>query len=661
MASNLDLNVIISASFDKLKKGMADAVNVVKGSSKKMEAAAAGSQKALENALGGENLRVKRRELTQTINEQRSILTSFKQDLIALENKLAQTSKGDLMRQKALKNAIASLKVEIKDQESAVRNLSDARAETNFNLEEGSRRAEQNTQAMEAMSRAINAASMATLLLSGNNEKVGKVMRGVQVTMALASAAVAVYNLAQRQNEIYTTAAAAAQKVYAVAVGTSTGAMKAFRIALLATGIGAAIFALGFLVEKFASLGDEAEKATDKVSDFVKAIEDDELKALDLKHRRVMHQLKVEGAGADKLQAQEQSNYDEKLALITKLINKRKDEGKSAEDLYDLMSEITGAAAESEMSYQEEVAENGRKLREEELKNYAKYLEDKRKLEVQMQENLTKFLQDEEAKRLTNLSARRKPREMTEADMAPAAAAAAPAVSGLIGEGTQLFDDLGDSANTASDAVVNFANNFRAATRGLAMDMQANAIKAEQWRLSLENINIAVNNMLNSLKTEAIVGFAEMLGKAAVGELSAAQDFFQGFASALANFLDLFGKLLVAEGVAIQAGDIALKTGNGMAAIVAGGALVAAAAAMKAHQAKGIPAFADGGIVSGPTLGLMGEYPGARSNPEVIAPLDKLQSMINTGGGGNFVASTKFDGRDLWLAVNRYDKDRARG
>ena len=94
---------------------------------------------------------------------------------------------------------------------------------------------------------------------------------------------------------------------------------------------------------------------------------------------------------------------------------------------------------------------------------------------------------------------------------------------------------------------------------------------------------------------------------------------------------------------------------------MAGVALITAAAAVKSKMAQGVPAFADGGIVSGPTLGLIGEYPGARSNPEVIAPLDKLQSMINTGGGSNFVASTKFDGRDLWLAVNRYEKDKARG
>lgn len=41
-----------------------------------------------------------------------------------------------------------------------------------------------------------------------------------------------------------------------------------------------------------------------------------------------------------------------------------------------------------------------------------------------------------------------------------------------------------------------------------------------------------------------------------------------------------------------------------------------------------IPKFADGGIISGPTVGLMGEYPGAANNPEVVAPLNKLKSLM---------------------------------
>jgi hypothetical protein len=657
MASNLDLNVIISASFEKLKKGMADAVNVVKGSTKKMEEAAAGSKKALEQALGGENLRVKRRELTQTINEQRSILTSFKQDLIALENKLAQTSKGDLMRQKALKDAIASLKVEIKDQESAVRNLSDARAETNFSLEEGSRKAEQNTQAMEAMSRAVNAASMATLLLSGNNEKVGKVMRGVQVVMALASAAVAVYNLAQRQNEIYTTAAAAAQKVYAVAVGTSTGAMKAFRVALLATGIGAAIFALGFLVEKFASLGDEAEKATDKVSDFTKAIEDDQLKALDLKHKRVMHQLKLEGATEGQLQTQYQKNVDEKLALVEKLIKQRKAEGKEVQELYDLSAQLAGEAADSEMSYKEQVYEETKKLRDKELKDYQKWLEDKRKLEVTMQENLTKFLQDEEAKRLANLSARRKPKELTEAMMAPAAPAAAPSGNGFL---MALAEQNQEAAALDFEALA----QWRANNADLFLAMEIRARKMQQFALKMEVAAEQASAALATMSASMVESFAVLLGDAITGKADAMQTFLQSFASSLAGFLGTFGKALIAQGIAIDAFKESLKSLDPAIAIIAGVGLLTASTLVKNAMAKGsqVQAFADGGIVSGPTLGLMGEYPGARSNPEVIAPLDKLQSMINTGGGsGELVASTRFDGRDLWLAVNRYEKDKARG
>lgn len=58
--------------------------------------------------------------------------------------------------------------------------------------------------------------------------------------------------------------------------------------------------------------------------------------------------------------------------------------------------------------------------------------------------------------------------------------------------------------------------------------------------------------------------------------------------------------------------------------------------------------FANGGIVYGPTLALMGEYSGAKSNPEVIAPLNKLKSLIgNNGGGGGGIYELKVRGKDL--------------
>ena len=55
------------------------------------------------------------------------------------------------------------------------------------------------------------------------------------------------------------------------------------------------------------------------------------------------------------------------------------------------------------------------------------------------------------------------------------------------------------------------------------------------------------------------------------------------------------------------------------------------------------------GIVSGPTQALIGEYPGAGSNPEVVAPLDKLKSMI--GGGNQHITVTgKLIGNDIFLS-----------
>ena len=83
------------------------------------------------------------------------------------------------------------------------------------------------------------------------------------------------------------------------------------------------------------------------------------------------------------------------------------------------------------------------------------------------------------------------------------------------------------------------------------------------------------------------------------------------------------------------------------AAVLVAGAVQTAAIAAQS--------FAAGGIVSGPTLGLMGEYPGAKSNPEVIAPLSDLKKMLGTNvnlGGMPKVIELKLRGRDAYALVN---------
>tara|TARA_R100000734_G_scaffold2342_1_gene2414 strand:- start:7 stop:2040 length:2034 start_codon:yes stop_codon:yes gene_type:complete len=91
-----------------------------------------------------------------------------------------------------------------------------------------------------------------------------------------------------------------------------------------------------------------------------------------------------------------------------------------------------------------------------------------------------------------------------------------------------------------------------------------------------------------------------------------------------------------------------------IAASVIGAAQIATIASTQ------IPAFAEGGLVSGATLGLIGEGPGtSMSNPEVIAPLDKLQSMIGQGNGSVEVFG-RISGSDILISSDRARKNRDR-
>jgi len=147
---------------------------------------------------------------------------------------------------------------------------------------------------------------------------------------------------------------------------------------------------------------------------------------------------------------------------------------------------------------------------------------------------------------------------------------------------------------------------------------------------------------------------------AAVSGKSGLQAFFNSILIAIGGFLQNIGAGLIATATAVEAFQKTLAV-NPAAAIPIGLAAIAAGAALKATIDKGV-AFAEGGIVSAPTLGLVGEYPGASTNPEVIAPLNKLKGMLdmNGGGEGGYIAETRVSGRDLAIVLNRYNKDAKR-
>jgi len=71
--------------------------------------------------------------------------------------------------------------------------------------------------------------------------------------------------------------------------------------------------------------------------------------------------------------------------------------------------------------------------------------------------------------------------------------------------------------------------------------------------------------------------------------------------------------------------------------------------------------LADGGLATGPSAVVVGEGRGTTmSNPEVIAPLDKLKSMIGESGGGNVQVFGTIKGADILLSSDRAKNNRNR-
>jgi len=105
---------------------------------------------------------------------------------------------------------------------------------------------------------------------------------------------------------------------------------------------------------------------------------------------------------------------------------------------------------------------------------------------------------------------------------------------------------------------------------------------------------------------------------------------------------------------ALTAGPIA---GPILAAVI--GSLGAAQVA--AIAATPLPALAAGGLVSGPNTVLVGEYPGANNNPELISPVDKVKKYIveavnSTRGTVSQQGQWKLSGIDLYLGT-QYAQD----
>ncbi len=200
-----------------------------------------------------------------------------------------------------------------------------------------------------------------------------------------------------------------------------------------------------------------------------------------------------------------------------------------------------------------------------------------------------------------------------------------------------------------SDLMTDLSEKVRSMDLTLDVKVDADALQKELGKLPrlVNNTNDATDVLQNNLK-----GVAEV-GRSAASAFSAMGDAME---SPVLNIAGIIAGA-IANVMAGFAAASAKKGGEGspwewIAFAISGLATAVAAVA----QIKQVTAFASGGIVSGPTMALVGEYAGASNNPEVIAPLNKLRELLPDAGAGTqrIEVTGRLRGSDIELCmVNR--------
>ena len=192
--------------------------------------------------------------------------------------------------------------------------------------------------------------------------------------------------------------------------------------------------------------------------------------------------------------------------------------------------------------------------------------------------------------------------------------------------------------NKSSTAVSDLAENLKAGRKELSM---------------MVDMGPAVEG--------AFAGIGMAIGGLIAGTVQMSDIFSQAVLGLASLLIDL-GQQFIAAGIAASTFFVSLTT-NPLAAVAAGVALVAAGAVIKGLSTRmqgSPPALAKGGLAFGPTMAMVGDNQNASVDPEVIAPLSKLQSMM---GGQSVQVTGKISGRDILLTseMSSIDRNRVRG
>ena len=228
--------------------------------------------------------------------------------------------------------------------------------------------------------------------------------------------------------------------------------------------------------------------------------------------------------------------------------------------------------------------------------------------------------------------------------------------SGGAGAGTGGGGDDDDGTGGNSDPDPNGETEKKLSKLGLAWQQYGVQVQAVS-----EQMAQAVTGMVDEVVTEGIM----RLGESLVTGKSAFEGFGNFVLSAFASMAEQLGKLAISVGFAVEGIKKALQSLNPATAIAAGIGLLALAGAARGRM-KQIAAnqesvkLAKGGLAYGETLAVVGDNPNARMDPEVIAPLSKLQNMLGGVGGGTVTVVGKLSGQDILLSSEKANRTRSR-
>lgn len=214
---------------------------------------------------------------------------------------------------------------------------------------------------------------------------------------------------------------------------------------------------------------------------------------------------------------------------------------------------------------------------------------------------------------------------------------------------------FGNSQSLLSEKI----NITRSALERAVEQFGLQSVEVEELRNRLSGLNEEFNNITaQQERFQAVADGIQQIGNSFGDLLARGATSFRDFAKAALNAISSVIGALIKQGVAAAVSN-ALKDSVifGPAALGIAAATGTAASAIFRGLISSIspPKLARGGLAFGPTLAVVGDNVGASSDPEVIAPLSKLQKYMN-GGGGEFVLR----GQDLYLATERAKASQAR-